>query len=257
MIASLPMYSFAQTKAAETAFWVLVRDHLRKQGVPAPKNLNETKSPYDVWGAPDLVLSHICHLPYRLHFREEVTRIGASDFGLEGCPPGHYRSLFIVRDDHPAQEPLDLDGAKMALNSSDSHSGWGDAATWALQRGIRFRPTVWTASHDNSLGAVVAGQADFATIDARTFEILKLIRAEAQMVRVIGATAPSPCMTFITAGGTNPTPHLAALRHAIDALEPRHADTLGLKGIVDMQRRCNSVDFITYSPTGSTLSCMT
>ncbi|MDD9923150.1 MAG: PhnD/SsuA/transferrin family substrate-binding protein, partial [Boseongicola sp.] len=205
------MYWFAETKAAHVAFWALVRNHLETNGVKAPKNLSEMKSPYEVWGAPDLVLSHICHLPYRLQFKDAVTRIAASDYGLKGCPSGHYRSLFVVREDHQAETPQDLDGMTMALNSEDSHSGWGDAASWALANNVRFRPSIWTGSHQKSLRAVVAQEADFATIDAQTFEILKRIDPATSMVRVIGETEPSPGMTFITARGNDPEPFRKAI----------------------------------------------
>jgi len=226
------MYWFTETKAAHVAFWVLVRDHLRANGVKAPKSLNEMKSPYEVWSAQDLTLSHICSLPYRLEFKDKVTRIGASDYGLEGCGPGQYRALFIVRDDHPAENPEDLNAATMALNSDDSHSGWGDAANWAIARDIRFNPRRWTGSHQNSLGTVVAGGAEFCTIDARTFEVLKMIDPHTQLVRVIGATDPSPGMTFVTARGNDPAPFREAIRSAIASMEDRHRPMFGLKDII-------------------------
>ena len=230
MIAGLPMYLFPQTKAAHDAFWALVRDELRVRGIDAPKHLSHDAPPYDVWGADDLVLSHICSLPFRLRFKGEVTLIAASDYGLDGCSPGMYRALFIVREDHPAEAPTDLNRATLALNSSDSNSGWGDAANWALARDIRFRPTVWTGSHQNSVRAVAAGEADFATIDAQTFRTLQRIDPATKSVRVIGATAPSPGMTFITRKDADPEPFRDALQSALESLAPRHRDVLGLKG---------------------------
>ena len=56
-------------------------------------------------------------------------------------------------------------GADSETGGRAGPSGWGDAANWALARDIRFRPTVWTGSHQNSVRAVAAGEADFATID--------------------------------------------------------------------------------------------
>lgn len=227
------MYDFAETKSAHTAFWSLVRDHLRKARVRAPKNLSDTIAPMDVWADEDLVLSHICSLPYRKHFRH-LTVIGASDYGLARCGPGEYRSLFIVRDDYSADLPEDLDGATMALNSDDSHSGWGAPATWAINRGMRFRPILWTGSHRHSLVAVVSGEVDFAAIDARSYEILKEIEPTARHVRVIGATDPSPGMTFVTREGQDPAPYLAALRHGIARVEDRHRRWLGLKDVIPL-----------------------
>ena len=226
------MYWFAETRAAHLAFWRLVRDGLRKHGIAAPDDLDETASPHDLWSAPDLVLSHICNLPYRQAYRDRLTRIAASDYGLEGCAPGHYRALFIVHENHAAQSPEDLAGATMAYNSADSHSGWGAAGTWAMARGIRYRPAVETGSHRRSLAAVAERRADFATIDAQSFENLVRIDPAAKAVRVIGATDPSPGMTFVTRSGEDPTLYLAALRAAIEGLEDRHRQMLGLRDVV-------------------------
>ena len=60
----------------------------------------------------------------------------------------------------------------MAINEPDSNSGWGAAALWAKERGIRFHPKVWTGSHEASMAAVLVQEADFATIDAQSYEIL-------------------------------------------------------------------------------------
>lgn len=230
MIADLPMYLFPETRAAHDAFWAGVRDNLRAGGIRAPEHMAHEGAPEAVWGHPELALSHICNLPYRLHFRGRVTRIAASDYALEGCAPGQYRALFVVREDHPARAPEELEGSAMAYSDAESHSGWGSAALWAIDRGLRFRPTLRTGAHENSLRAVVARQADFATIDARTFEVLKARMAETRSVRVVGATDPSPGMTFITRAGQDPAPYRDALAAALAALEDRHREVLGLRG---------------------------
>lgn len=232
MISSLPMYLRPENTAAHQAFWALIRDRLRASGLAAPDQLDTDLSPEAAWGHPDLVLSHICNLPYRRQFIEKVTLIGASDYGLEGCEPGQYRSLFIVRKNHPARTPEDLAGATMAYNSRDSQSGWGAPAKWALDRGLTFRPLHEYGSHRNALRAVVAGQADFATIDAQTFRDLSLYIPETRHVRVVGATDASPGMTFITRGGEDPDIYYDALSKALSALETHHRDRLGLRAIV-------------------------
>lgn len=231
MIAGLPMYLCAENRAAHDAFWAGVRVRLREAGLKAPRLLRDDLPPEEIWAHPALVLSHICNLPYRLAFRDRVTRIAASDYPVPGCAPGYYTALFVVRDDHPAGSPEELDGATMAYNAPDSHSGWGAAALWARDRGITFLPVSRTASHANSLATVVAGTAEFATIDAWTFEVLKSIgRFEPNRVRVIGTTGPAPGMTFITRAGEDPAPYRAALDEALRALEPQHREHLGLRG---------------------------
>ena len=228
MIATLPMYLFPETRAAHEAFWAEVRDRLRAAGIAAPDALNHEIAPWDGWAAPDLVLGHICNLPYRAAFRDRVTLIGASDFGLEECGPGEYRALYVVREDHPARSVDDLDGAAMAYSEPLSHSGWGAAATEAEAAGRRIWPVLRTGSHAASAAAIGRGAAEFATIDARTFRILADHSDLTHNLRVIGATESAPGITFITRIGQDPALYVRAINEAISALSPIPQDSFGL-----------------------------
>ena len=234
MIASLPMYLFPETRSAHDEFWAAIRDRLRDFGIGAPERLNQDIELEEAWGAPDLVLGHICNLPWRAKFRDAVTVIGASDYGLEGCGPGEYRAVFVVRDDHEAESKRALDGARMAFSDAMSHSGWGAAATWALSEGIAIHPAMRTGSHVKSIDAVVSGMVDFATIDAQTFRILKRSMPKTAQLRVIGSTDPSPGITFITRGGEDPAPYREALLGALSSLNQGIRDQLGLRDVVPL-----------------------
>lgn len=237
MIASLPMYLTPANRPAHDAFWALVRDALRADGITAPEHLTQDVAPQSVWGDKGLVLSHICNLPYRLHFREQVTRIAGSDYPLEDCTPGFYRSRFIVHADHSARSPMDLNDCTLAYNERESHSGWGAVSLWARENGVRIRPTLHTGAHEASLRAVAAKQADFATIDAWTFELLKARLPESEQVRVIGSTGQAPGMTFITRKGNDPHPIRKALGSALDALPAEHRASIGLRGFPILPER--------------------
>ncbi|MEM6823941.1 MAG: PhnD/SsuA/transferrin family substrate-binding protein [Pseudomonadota bacterium] len=230
MIAALPMYLFPETRDAHELFWAHVRDRLRAAGLDAPETLSHSIAPKTVWADPNLVLSHICNLPYRRYFRGSVTRIAGSDYGLADCAPGTYRALFVARKDHPAASPNELDGATMAINEADSHSGWGAAALWAQARGLRFRPVISTGSHRASIAAVASGTADFATIDAQSFRILRRQEGATDTLKVLGSTDQSPGMTFITRKGENPAPYREALSGGLAALGDRDRAILGLRG---------------------------
>ena len=237
MIASLPMYLTPANRPAHVAFWALVRDALRADGIAAPEHLSQDVDPYAVWGDEGLVLSHICNLPYRLHFRGQVTRIAGSDYPLEDCAAGFYRSRFIVHADHPARSPKDLNDCEMAYNDRESHSGWGAVALWARENRIRIRPTLRTGAHEASIKAVAAKQTDFATIDAWTFELLKKRLPEIAKVRVVGSTDQAPGMTFITRRGNDPEPMRKALVLALDALPDEHRTAIGLRGFPILPER--------------------
>lgn len=224
------MYDFPETRAAHDAFWALVRDRLRDAGCKAPDGLTHGADYNAAWGAPDLVLSHICNLPYRQSLRGHVTRIGASNYGLEGCTPGFYRSFYVVRADAVYETPGDLNGATMAINGPGSQSGWG-AFVLSGEHAVA-PPVIVTGSHAMSIAAVAAGTVDFATIDARSFEILSEILPDTARVRVIGATPESPGMTFITRAGQPADVYLAALNAALDDIADVHRHWLGLKSVI-------------------------
>jgi ABC-type phosphate/phosphonate transport system substrate-binding protein len=234
MYAALPMYDRPENAAAHDALWALIRDGLRAHGLSAPEALDRATHHMEGWARPDLVLGQICNLPLRAGFRDRVTAIAASDYGLPDTPPGHYHSVFVVRADDPARAPQDCAGYRFAYNEALSQSGWGAPSDWAHANGLRLVPALRTGAHVLSLRAVATGQADLAAIDAVTFRNLIRWDPLAVAVRVIGRTHSSPGMTFITAPGADPTPFRSAIADAILRLDPATRDTLGLQGIVTL-----------------------
>ena len=226
MIAALPMYDRPENRAAHDTLWSLIRDGLWARGIDAPEALDRS-TPYDEgWGRPDLVLGQICNLPWRARFRDRVTLIGASDYGLEDAGPGEYYSFVIARADDPAPGP------RFALSDPLSNSGWDSGQDWARRSGIPIRPALVTGSHAESLRAVAEGQADLATIDAVTWRNLLRWDSLAQRVRVLGRTASSPGQSFITRAGQDPAPYREAIADAIRTLPALEAELLGLRAVV-------------------------
>ena len=226
MIAALPMYARAENRAAHDALWTLIRDGLRARGVEAPEALDRETDYMEGWGRPDLVLGQICNLPWRARFRDRVTLIGASDYGLPGAGPGEYYSVIVARADDPAP------GSRFALNDPLSNSGWDLPQEWARQAGVTLRPVAVTGSHLGSLRAVAEGGADLAGIDAITFRNLQRWEPLAAGLRVVARTATSPGMSFITAPGRDPGPYREAIREAIAALPDWASEDLGLRGLI-------------------------
>lgn len=232
MIASLPMYARPSNRAAHDTLWRAIGAGLQERGIAAPAHLDHAVGHVDVWKRSDLVLGHICNLPYRLAFQDRVTRIGASDYGLDDCPAGYYRSVFVVRQTAKGNRPADFAAQRFAYNDIHSQSGFGAAQVWAAQRDFQFNAVLPTGGHWASITAVAQDEADIATIDAQTWRMAQQEHPDAQALRVIGATDPSPGMTFITAGQVDPAPYFAAITQAITVLGPETARVLGLKGII-------------------------
>lgn len=232
MFAALPMYDRPENRAAHDRLWAAIRDGLRDAGIAAPEALDRQTPFMEGWARPDLTLGQICNLPYRALFSGKVTPIAASDYGLEGCAPGYYRSLFVVRAEDRASSPADLAGRPMAYSDGLSQSGYGAVASWAVKTGFALWPALRTGAHLDSVRAIAAGRADFATIDAQTLRILSSSAPEVAALRVVGATPTSPAMTFITGPERDPAPFRAAISAAIRGLSAEDAAILGLRGIV-------------------------
>jgi ABC-type phosphate/phosphonate transport system substrate-binding protein len=233
MIASLAMYDMAPLRPATARLWGLIRDRLRAEGLPAPEALTEGPAAYwPAWEAPDLVLSQTCGLPYRSRLKERVTLVGTFDYGVEGCAPGHYRSVLVVGRTDPRSRIEDFAGAPLAYNEALSQSGWAAPQTHAAGLGFAFAPGPQTGSHRASLLAVAEGRAAVAALDAVTWRHLQRWEPAAARVRVLAETAPTPGLPCIAGPAADGPRSLAAAAAAIAALAPADRDLLGLRGIV-------------------------
>ncbi|WP_342078769.1 PhnD/SsuA/transferrin family substrate-binding protein [Yoonia sp. SS1-5] len=229
MIASLPMYARPVNRAAHDLLWELIRDGLRRHGIAAPDRLDHDINYFKSWGRPDLVLGQICNLPYRAVFHDSVTRIGAADHNLPGCPPGYYNSVIVMHQD---REPTGATLLRFACNDLLSQSGHVAMRDWAAENGVTLKPPIITGSHHQSVAAIANGTADIASIDANTWIMECADGTAATQCREIGRSAPSPGMTFITRSGEDPAPYFKAISAAIHALPGEARVTLNLRGIV-------------------------
>lgn len=233
MIASLPMYNQPDCLAALDRYWALIRDGLRASGVAAPDQLTWGMPDFlDHWQRDDLVLSQACGYPFRAVLHGKVALIGTPDYGVEGCAPGYYRSVFIVRQDDARRDLVSFRDARFAYNDAMSQSGWAAAQNHVAGLGFQFRSLLQSGGHAASAGAVLDGRADIASVDAVTWRILLRNDAALAGLRVLVQTEPTPGLPYIAALGANPVAVFDALAAAIAALTPQDRETLGLRGIV-------------------------
>ncbi|AZL60407.1 hypothetical protein EI545_17195 [Tabrizicola piscis] len=233
MIASLGMYDFGAAMAANDRLWALARDRLREQGIDAPDALTRGEAAYwPAWEAPDLLLSQTCGYPFRARLHDRVAYVGTPDFGVDGCPAGYYRSVFVVRADDPRGALADFDGAPFAFNEPLSQSGWAAPQVYAAGLGLRLPPVVQTGGHRLSARAVADGRADIAALDAVTWALLQDMGEVSAALRVIDQTTPTPGLPYITALGGDADRVHDAMADAIAALSAQDRATLHLKGIV-------------------------
>lgn len=235
MIASLGMYDFGPAQAANDRLWALIRDALRAGGHNAPDALTRGEGAYwPAWESPHLVLSQTCGYPYRARLHGHVTLVGTPDYGLPGCPPGHYRSVFVARRDDPRATLQDFAGAPMAFNEDLSQSGWAAPAHHLLSLGLTPAPALRSGGHRLSVQAVAEGRADLAGVDALTWAMLQGHEPAADRLKFVAETALTPALPYIAAAGADGPAILAALQQAIAALAPEDRHTLRLRGLVSI-----------------------
>ncbi len=233
MIASLGMYDFGPAAGANDRLWAGIRDRLRAAGLRAPEELTRGEAAYwPAWESPDLLLSQTCGYPFRARLHGRVTLVGTPDYGLPGCPPGHYRSVFVARSVDPRADLQDFAGAPMAFNEDMSQSGWAAPAQYLLSLGLTPVPRLRTGSHRGSAEAVAAGRADLAALDALTWEMMQGLDQAAGRLKVVAATTPTPTLPFIAGPGRDGAALFAELQQAVAALHPDDRAALRLRGMV-------------------------
>lgn len=233
MIASLGMYDLPPLVPDHDALWALIRDGLRARGIAAPDALTRGAGAYwEAWQHPELVLSQTCGYPFRARLHGKVTLVGTPDYGLPGCPPGYYCSVYVVRAEDPRRAVEDFDGAALAFNDALSQSGWAAPNTDAARRGIAFGPGPRTDAHLQSARAVAEGRADIAALDAVTWALLVAQGLAPAGLRVLDRTPPTPGLPLIAAAGADGEATLAAVAGAIAALPAQSRERLHLRGVV-------------------------
>lgn len=198
MIASLAMYSRPETRDGLAAFWNIIRDRLRSHAINAPENLSQEGFGADFWLRDDLVLSQACSRPYRLFLKGKVKILGAFDYGLDGCKPGYYQSVIVVRKGDRRVELSAAQPLKLAINDENSHSGFGAFLRYMGSENTQPHSSMITGSHRASAKAVASGAADMACLDAVSWEFMKRYDDIAPSLRVLDWTAPSPGLPLIT-----------------------------------------------------------
>lgn len=231
MIACLPMYERAETRGAHDRYWQLIRQHLPFETEP---DLRRTQSDEMEWLNPALALGQTCGLPYRLGLHAKVALVGTPDYGLPDCPPGYYRSCFVVRSDDQRCTLSDFEGASFAYNGLTSQSGWAGPIDFAAEKQVSFGQFQSTGAHALSAQSVAHGNADIAAIDAMTWVVLKAHDPSANRLRVVDMTPPVPGLPYICAVSVDPSIIRSAVANAIADLTLSDRKTLRLQQIVEI-----------------------
>lgn len=204
---ALPMYnnSPALAEAAHTLLRGVVQG-LRELGWSDPMSIVEPgEDLLDFWAAPSTLLSQTCGYPLVTQLTNRVSVLARPQFDIEGCEDHGYCSVVVVRAEAPVASLLDLQGLRLAVNSSDSHSGMNTlrhqlAPVAASQQsdGRFFSEVRLSGSHANSLSLVQSLQADVCAVDMVTWHNVSTHRPEtAHGLRVLTRTGQAPSLPWI------------------------------------------------------------
>ncbi len=232
MIATLPMYKRPELVEAHNRYWALIRAALIERDIDSPKTLSQEYEDEFAWANPKLVLSQTCGMPYRLWLHDKVTLIGTPDFGVEGCPPGYYRSVIVIRRTDPRQSIDEFKEVTFAYNQPYSQSGYAAPYWHCRQYGFWFEKRLHKIHHLHSAQAIVSGEADIAALDAVTWRLMVRYESFTQDLRVFGWTKPTPGLPYIAAATANQALTFTAVEQAIALLSPDDRALLGIRGLV-------------------------
>lgn len=239
MIASLPMYDRPETRAANDRFWNGIREVLsgtlpERERNALPDRLDRDGDSWEIWRSPDLIFSQTCGLPYRTRLADVAVLIGTPDYGLPGCPPGRYNSVFVMRSGDGRIDPAEWPRLLLACNESGSQSGWAAPQAHLLSFGGGFDRVTLTGSHRSSAIAVAEGGADIAAIDAQTWRMILRWDGFAASLKEVARTRPTPGLPFICAAGRPRRLLRDAVATAIRELDMADRECLGLRGLADI-----------------------
>jgi ABC-type phosphate/phosphonate transport system substrate-binding protein len=229
VIAALGMYDMPWLRDATDRYWTLIRQALGH----GPAALTRDSDPWAIWQSPDLLFAQTCGMPYRTRLHGQVRLVGTPDYGLTGCPAGHYNSVIVVRGDDPRDTLAAFAAGTIAYNEPLSQSGWAAPVTHLATQGLSPGARVQTGAHAASVAAVAEGRADWAGIDALTWELLDEA-GRTEGLRVLDRTDPTPALPYITAIDRDPAPIAAAVNDAIDTLAAADRTRLHLRGLVSI-----------------------
>lgn len=201
-IATLPMYDFADVRAATDAWWRGLARHLAAAGIENPPTaLLRGDDLIEQWQSPSLLISQTCGYLATHELRDSVQPIAMPHYAVPGCDGPNYASAILVPADHPGRELADFRGSRAAYSRTYSHAGYNvfRSIVAPLADGQAFFASVLASdSHLASIAAIAGGIADIATVDCVVHAFVARWRpAMLTGTRILGYTPAAPAPPYI------------------------------------------------------------
>ncbi len=191
----------------------------------------------ETWTHSGLLLSQTCGMPYRKFLHDKVNLVGTPDYDLDNCPPGHYRSAIVIRQNDRRGSLAEFANSRFAYNEENSQSGFAAPLNHGAEMGIVFSNRIRTHSHVNSAKIVAEDQADIAALDQLSWQYMERYDDFANSLTVLEWTKPAtPTLPFITAESNDADIIYSAIESAIAALSADDRSAMCLKGIMKIPK---------------------
>lgn len=232
---SLPMYDWPEIREATDSYWQAIRRQLANRGIDAPDRLERDLGAEALWNDPSLLLSQTCGYPYANMLADKVKLVGTPAHAVTGAAPGKYFSVLVARKNQTPQHLAELNQMRFAYNMTHSQSGFATPARLLASSGHASLPQpLETGSHRASICVVATAEADWASIDAVTWELARRHEPAADELTVFARTPETPALPLITASGNaGRAGNIAdAVEAAIRELDGEVRDALLVTGLV-------------------------
>jgi ABC-type phosphate/phosphonate transport system substrate-binding protein len=230
------MYQRPELVEAHDTYWALIRNNLMTEGIDCPAHLSQDAGEMEVWKRKDLVLSQTCGRPYSTILHEDVTLIGTPDFGIKECPPGYYRSAFIIHKDDTRTDLSEFEHSAFAFNAPISQSGYNAARNVTMKLGFFFENKICSGGHLNSMKMIANCDADIAAIDAVSLSLAKKYEEFHTNFKILCWTPPTPSLPYITAKGADSGLFFRAIQKALRALPKDTRIKLMIKDLIKIPK---------------------
>lgn len=232
---SLPMYDWPEVRDATDAVWAAIRRELAVRGIAAPAALDRSADPAPLWCNADLILSQTCGYPYANRLAGKVALVATPVHAVTGAKPGHYFSVLVARQNDVPEQLSDLATKRFAFNATHSQSGFAAPVRLLAASGYGSLPQpLETGGHRASIRAVADQSADWAAIDAVTWQLALRHEQSATGLVVFARTPETPALPLITSAryGERVDTIASAIEAAIIGLDGAVRDAVLLKGMV-------------------------
>jgi ABC-type phosphate/phosphonate transport system substrate-binding protein len=234
------MYDWPEIREATDGLWLAVRRQLSERGIEAPDGLDRNSDPEQLWSNPALLLSQTCGYPYANMLVDKVALVGTPAHAITGAESGNYFSVLIARKSQAPEHLRDLGSKRFAYNMQHSQSGFAAPIRLLSGAGLVSQPEpLETGAHRASIRAVAVGEAEWAAIDAVTWELAKRHEPASQELTVFARTPQTPGLPLVTSlQNANQSGIIAdAFEAAITHLDEQTRDAVLITGLARFKPR--------------------